>query len=196
MTPTSQDPAQDQERASAQERISHATLELIAEQGLSEVTMSAVAKRAGVARQTLYNHYPDIDTIIGTVIDTHQTQNLQVLNATLLTMSSPLEQLAHLVRHTAAIAQHGHPMIRRGFSASVQTVLDHHDHDIRTVVEGVLRRGIAAGEMRGTLQPERDALPIQRMIEAIGELVVADPADTAEIVEAVIATVQAAVTEP
>jgi AcrR family transcriptional regulator len=45
---------------SADDRIIDAALSLIGERGLGEVTMVEVARRAGVARQTLYNHYPDV----------------------------------------------------------------------------------------------------------------------------------------
>lgn len=180
-------------RLSVRDRISHATLELIAENGLTAVTMSAVAKRAGVARQTLYNHYPDVDTIVGAVVERHQSDSLSALNAVLGTMTSPLDQLEHLVRHTAAIGQHGHPMIKSGLSASVQSVLDRHDNAMLGVVEEILCQGIEQGELRPDLRPERDAVIVLRIIETAGELVVAEPEDTADVVVTVLVTLRAAV---
>ena len=46
------------------DRITAAALTLVAERGMSGVTMSAVAAEAGVARQTVYNHFSDVDAII------------------------------------------------------------------------------------------------------------------------------------
>ena len=180
-------------RLPARDRISHATLELIAELGLTAVTMSAIAKRAGVARQTLYNHYPDVDTIVGAVVEQHQRDSHSALNAVLATMTSPLDQLAHLVRHTAATAQHGHAMIRSGLSASVQGALDRHDKDMLGVVEEILRQGVKHGELRPDLRPERDAVVVLRMIETAGELVIAEPEDKAGVVVTVLTTLRAAV---
>lgn len=177
----------------ARQRIAHATLELIAERGLSDVTMSAVATKAGVARQTLYNHYPDVDTIIGTVVEEHQNDSLQALNAVLATMVSPLSQLEHLVRHMAAIAQHGHPMIKQGLGISAQRVLDHYDREMRTIISDILVRGVEQREFRHGVQPGYDTTVIQRMVEATGELVNKTPPATAAIVAAVIATVRSAV---
>lgn len=193
MSPLANVNADGGDRVSVRDRISHATLELIAEHGLTDVTMSAVAKRAGVARQTLYNHYPDVDTIVGAVVERHQTDSLYALNAVLGTMTSPLDQLEHLVRHTAAIAHHGHPMIKSGLSTSVQRVLDRYDNDMVGVVEEILCQGIERGELRPGVRPDRDAVIVLRMIETAGELVIAAPDDTADIVGTVLATVRAAV---
>ena len=41
-----------------------ATFELVAEEGLGSVTMTAIADRADVARQTLYNHFNDVEQIV------------------------------------------------------------------------------------------------------------------------------------
>lgn len=45
-------------------RLRAAILELAAEQEISSITMSAVAKRAEVNRATIYVHYPDVDTLV------------------------------------------------------------------------------------------------------------------------------------
>lgn len=193
MRPQTHGNAAGETRLSVRDRISHATLELIAEHGLTAVTMSAVAKRAGIARQTLYNHYPDVDTIIGAVVERHQSDSLSALNAILATMTSPLDQLEHLVRHAAAMAQHGNQTIKSGLSSSVQSVLDRYDDDMLGVVEEILCQGIEQGELRPDLRPDRDAVIVLRIIEATGELVIAEPEDKADVVVAVLATLRAAV---
>ena len=53
----------------ASDRIIEATFVLVAEHGLGSVTMTEVADRAGVARQTLYNHFSDVEQIIVTGIE-------------------------------------------------------------------------------------------------------------------------------
>ncbi|MGI5171519.1 TetR/AcrR family transcriptional regulator [Spirillospora sp. CA-253888] len=50
-------------------RLRAAILELVAEQGLDAVTVSAVAKRAGVNRATVYQHHPDVDALVVDAMD-------------------------------------------------------------------------------------------------------------------------------
>ena len=54
----------DPNRSDPRERIMRATFELVAEEGLGSVTMTAIADRADVARQTLYNHFADVEQIV------------------------------------------------------------------------------------------------------------------------------------
>jgi AcrR family transcriptional regulator len=181
-------------RSAASERIVHATLTLIAERGLVGVTMSAIADRAEVARQTLYNHYADVETIVSAAVEQHQSESVARLTAVLATVASPQGRLEHLVRHTAATAVHGHPLIKQGFSAEVQAVIDGYDQALRSHIESILNDGIEHAEFRGDLHPTKDAVVVQRMIEAAGELAAVEPESVAEIVTAVTATVLAAVT--
>lgn len=44
--------------------IQEAAVRLVGELGMPNVSMSSVAEAAGVSRQTLYNHYPDLESII------------------------------------------------------------------------------------------------------------------------------------
>jgi AcrR family transcriptional regulator len=176
-------------------RIVHAALELIAERGLGGVTMSAIAKTAGVARQTLYNHFPDIDSIVGTVIEGHQAENINQLSALLATVDSPADRLEHIIRHVAATAAHHHPglNVHHGLSASMQDLIGQYDHAMHDLIESTLRDGHDRGHFREDLDPARDATLVQRMIDGVGELVAANPENVAEIVTTSARTVKAAV---
>ena len=63
-----------------------ATAALVAERGLTGVTMSEVAKRAGVGRATLYKYFPDVESILRAwherQIDEHLTRLLQIRDQT------------------------------------------------------------------------------------------------------------------
>jgi len=45
-------------------RIIQATVDLIVEHGASAVTVDAIAERSGVAKSTLYRHWPSVDALI------------------------------------------------------------------------------------------------------------------------------------
>ena len=74
-------PAPDQQ--STDDRIIHAALTLIAHEGLGAVTMRSIAESAGISRQTLYNHYPDIDSIVAGALRRHNEESIQLLESSL-----------------------------------------------------------------------------------------------------------------
>jgi AcrR family transcriptional regulator len=53
-----------QSRSAIRQAIVDAAHRLVVEHGMPHVSMSAVAKEAGVSRQTLYNHFSDLEEII------------------------------------------------------------------------------------------------------------------------------------
>jgi AcrR family transcriptional regulator len=157
--------------------------------------MSAVAQAAGVARQTLYNHFPDIDSIVGTVLEGHQAENIDRLTALLATVDSPADRLEHLIRHVAATSTHHHftRYLHHGLSANMQELIGRYDGAIRDLIESTLQEGRQRGTFRADLEPIRDARLVQRMIEGVGELVAAEPDHAADIVTTAAKTVHAAV---
>lgn len=57
-------------RAAIRSQIIGAARELVIEQGMPNVSMSAVAKAAGISRQTLYNHFDDLEQIMLAGVET------------------------------------------------------------------------------------------------------------------------------
>ena len=96
-------PAHPGAAASPDDRIIEAALSLIAQQGLGGVTMSGIADTAGVARQTLYNHYPDIDSIVAEAISRHNRESIDLLEASQRVVDLPEDKLEQLVRHVVSI---------------------------------------------------------------------------------------------
>ena len=46
------------------ERIAKATTELHEERGVAHTTVTEIARRAGVTRLTVYNHFPDLSDLL------------------------------------------------------------------------------------------------------------------------------------
>ncbi len=176
-------------------RIVEAALELMTERGFASVTMKAVAETAGIARQTLYNHFPDVDSIVAEAIEAHQVENLQALRGVLATIESPVARLEHLVRQAAASAVHHHPAagIQHGLSAEMQTTLDRHDAELLSIIEGTLQAGIESDEFRADLDVSRDAHLIRRMLDGVADLVATNHDDLSATVAAATRTLLAAV---
>ena len=54
----------DTHRHQVREAIVHATTRLVAEHGLTSVSMSQIAEAAGIGRATLYKYFPDVEAIL------------------------------------------------------------------------------------------------------------------------------------
>lgn len=184
------------ERTSTPDRIIEATLRLMAERGLGNVTMKAIAETAGVARQTLYNHFGDVESIVAQAIEAHRIESLAALRSVLATIEYPIARLEHLVRHSAAGAVHHPPVVgmQHGLSASVQATLLRHDSEVLSIIEDALQAGVAGGDLRADVDVKRDARLIKRMLDAVAELVSTYPAEVQEAVAAATRTLLASVT--
>lgn len=183
-------------QTSTRDRIIAAALGLMTERGFAGVTMKAVAETAGIARQTLYNHFPDVDSIVAEAIETHQIDSLNSLRSVLATIESPVARLEHLVRQAAAAAVHHHPAagIQHGLSAEMQATLQEHDAELTSIIEGALRAGIESNEFRSDLDIATDAQLIKRMLDAVAELTSANPEGLHATVAAATRTLLASVT--
>ena len=179
--------------ATTNDRILHAAIELMAERGIAGITMSAVAAAADVARQTLYNHYGDVETIVYAATASHQEQSFGQLKAILETIDSPSGRLEHLVRHSASLATHGHPPIRGAFSGEVEELIKRHNTAMLGVVADALRDGVQQERFRPDLDIDHDAVLVLRAIEAVGELIAAEPEALGTLVATTVRSVRAMV---
>lgn len=168
---------------SSGDRIIGATLALINERGLGGVTMSGIAEAAGVARQTLYNHYPDIDSIVATAITRHNQESIQRLESALATASSPEDKLDQLVRHVAVVGAHaGHTLdVQYGLSSESRAALSEYGELIYAHIHEILAAGIKSGTFRSDLVLEWDSVLVQHFLSGISALTAHSPAAAARI---------------
>ena len=173
-------------QSSTRERIIASALQLMSEHGFGGVTMKAVAETAGIARQTLYNHFPDVDTIVAKAIETHQIESLSALRDVIATIESPVARLEHLVRQTAAAAVHHSPTVgmQHGLSAEMQATVQQHDHELLAIIEETLAAGIDAGDFRADLDVKRDAQLVKQMLDGTAVLTAEQP----QAIQATVAT--------
>ncbi|MEZ5244117.1 MAG: TetR/AcrR family transcriptional regulator [Acidimicrobiales bacterium] len=180
---------------SARERIIDAALTLVSEHGLAGVTMVAVAKSAGVARATLYNHYPDIPSILADAATAHNQHAIDGLTQALSVISTPAKAIEQLVRHIAAISSHGHTLAtHHDFPPELRDQLSAFDTELEQRIRSILTDGIANGDFRPDLDPDITALLLRHVLTGVSELVAATPERAARIVDDVTVTLLAAVT--
>ncbi len=184
----------DPPRTDTSARITEATFALLAEHGLAGVTMSAIASRAGIARQTLYNHFPDVDSIVAAAMSEHQHDDLRALTAMLATIPTAAGRLEHLVRHTTVTAsQHGTlPALHDGLSPAAQRAAHQYQGRIRQVIYDTLTDGRQAGELQPTIDPDVHAVLVHHLLHGAAELAASRPDDVAHITDTTIGLIRLA----
>jgi len=152
-----------------------AALELIADRGLSGVTMTSLADAAGVARQTLYNHFADLDAVVVSVLEQHGAAAIGQLRRLLEAAPRPTGQMDQVVRFSVAVADHRRDigLLVGGLSQAAQQRIAEHSEAERQVIAEVIEAGIAEGHFRSDLGTGSMALVVQRMLETSGDLVAA-----------------------
>ncbi len=155
------------------QRIIAAALSLIAERGMAGVTMSAVAGDAGVARQTLYNHFPDVESIVLAATAEHAAEAWDQLQRVVAAAAGSRAKLEQLVRHAVAASGHGGHAgsLEAGLSAEAQEKLLDHTRKTRGAIAEILEYGAAEGAFRSDLDVEMAAMLIQYLLGSAGAAV-------------------------
>jgi AcrR family transcriptional regulator len=158
--------------ASPEDRIIAAAMALIAEKGLAAVTISGVAKGAGVARQTVYNHFVDVDAIVVAVQRQHDPTNAAHMDALLETAGSPKEMIELYVRHS--IASHGPGgdamALRFSLGPDAREEMDAHRAEAREFLASIVEAGVRDGSFSSDLNPLVSASLINGMLSGLDGL--------------------------
>jgi AcrR family transcriptional regulator len=179
--------------SSPQERIAVAALTLISERGLAGVTMSAIARHAGVARQTLYNHYPNVESILTAVIEQHERLGFAQVRQLLEGHRGATAKLEQLIRHSVAMSAPGHALaaIESSLSPRAKEMLRAHRSRTTEMLIEVLEEGVAEGVFRADLDPKIDAVFIREVLVSGADR--QETGDVARLAEASVRFVLAAV---
>jgi AcrR family transcriptional regulator len=126
---------------------------LVAEHGLTGVTMSAVAARSGIGRATLYKYFPDLDAVLSAWHRRQLDRHLLHLTAAAQAAASPLARLRAVLVAYAELRP-GHDgdadtaaMLHR--SAHAASAHQHLAGFLRELIAGAA----AAGEIRTDVPP-------------------------------------------
>ncbi|WP_211228514.1 TetR/AcrR family transcriptional regulator [Glycomyces tenuis] len=171
MVPKLWDETIDEHRRAVREAILGATVSLADERGVTAVTMSAVAERAGIGRATLYKYFPDVASILVAWHQGHVADHFDHLTALRDQAASPDEGLAAVLDAYARIcywrARHG-----ADYSALV-----HRSEHVRPVQQqltelfsDLIARAAAAGKLRNDAAADELAAYCLHALAAAGDL--------------------------
>lgn len=136
-------------------RIVEAALHVIHKEGMSRVSISKVAAAAGVTRQTVYNYFPDVESIVARVLEDHaEAMEQQQLHA-MRQASGAFAQLRAVADHriSNAIPEHADLDLEGGLSAEARFRIAAHRETVRAALEQAVAAGIKCGEFDDGLIP-------------------------------------------
>jgi AcrR family transcriptional regulator len=124
-----------------------ATAALVAEHGLTGVTMSQIAKDSGIGRATLYKYFPDVESVLAAWHERHIAAHLQHL-AGVRDAARPVARLAAVLRAYAALTrQHRDGSDLAALLHQGEHVTRAHAH-LQEFVTALLREAAGRGEVR------------------------------------------------
>ena len=144
------------------EALLHAAGELFAEKG-TDVSLEAIAARAGVGIGTLYRNFPNREMLVEAAYRTEVEQLCAAATELLAGHRADValaEWMDRFVTYTAT---------KRGMSSALQSISAKSElrSDVRTQIVRAIGELLAAGAVDGTLRSDIDAADVQRAMGAI-----------------------------
>jgi AcrR family transcriptional regulator len=164
------DETMDAHRRAVQDAVLETTAHLVTEHGLASVTMSQIAKEAGLGRATLYKYFPDVQSILIAWHERHVAAHLDHLAHARDHAGSAAERLEAVLRGYAHIT---HKRRQDGEIAAFvhrdQHVV-HAQQQLHGLVCGVIAEAAAAGAVRDDVSPDELADYCLHALSAAGGL--------------------------
>ncbi len=147
------------DREIRRQQIAEAALSLVAERGLGQLNIAAVARRVGLVPSGIYRHFKSKDEIVLAVLDRIEARMLANVRAACEETPDPIERLRSLLMRHIRMIREGRAVPRIIFSDDLHG--GHPEHKVRAgrLVEGYLRQigqFVRDGQEHGTIRPELD----------------------------------------
>jgi AcrR family transcriptional regulator len=142
-------------RAQVRAAILNATAELIGEQGLLAVTMSAIAEHTGIGRATLYKYFPDVETILLAWLERQIAGHLVQLAQIAQQPGSAHDRAEAVLEAYARIAYGTHGQHDGDLAAFLHRGhLAHAQRALHQLIRDLLEEAAGAGEIRDDIPPD------------------------------------------
>lgn len=142
----------EEHRQAVREATLDATARLVAERGLTSVTMSAIAAETGIGRATLYKYFPDVEAVLVAWHERLVGGHLEHL-ARIRDQAPPGQRLAAVLEAYALMTS------RRPHGTELAALLHRGEHVERAheqlagLIAGLIADGASAGQVRADVPP-------------------------------------------
>jgi AcrR family transcriptional regulator len=139
-------------------KIMHAAVDLFLQYGFKNVTMDDIARRAGISKKTLYQHYTNKHDVVSASVTWYQNLKIEHIKSVLNTASNAIEAMVRVDHELASIYRKLNPValleLQRfypeGYERFRQVLLTQDVEMIRQTV----KRGMDEGLFRPELDPD------------------------------------------
>lgn len=178
-------------------RITEATFQLIHDEGLSRLSISKVAEVAGVTRQTVYNYFPDVESIIAQAVDAHSKAMEQHLIEVMDAADGPFDKLRAFAEFQISIAspEHENVSLEAGLSSESRNRIAEHMDAVKTALGQVIEVGIRGGVLSKDVDPATASELIWGMVESAANAAIKHPNQKPYLLDAVAKAMWAALTD-
>ncbi len=153
--------------------IGRAAAELALEHGISAVTMSALARDAGISRATLYNYVPDVATAISLYLKAQGEVFRTHVETAIEEEPDPRRKLRRYISEQVAfVATPDHQAAAALMNTGLRGQTGAHEERAPDLLVGILRQGIADGSFDAAFDAEALAMLITRLLYSAHELLV------------------------
>lgn len=170
-------------RARQRRLVYDATVALVAEHGMSSVSMAEVARRAGIGRATLYKYFPSVEHILAAMTLEEIRRERAALDDALHGIDDPLERIGLSVRFlleyfgTARHRSASAVVSPHQFSPDVGREVADAFLDLHAMIADMVRDAVAQGLLRTDTSPDFQAAALQQLLAAGREAIVSDRMD-------------------
>lgn len=135
------------------------TAVLVAEHGLTGVTMSQIAQEVGIGRATLYKYFPDVEAIVIAWHERQVAEHLRQLGEVVAAATEPGERLRIALRTYAQLSagEHHGPAVGHGSDLAVPLHRAAHMHQAREQLHAMLTDLIGAAARNGDVRSDVSA---------------------------------------
>jgi AcrR family transcriptional regulator len=147
----------EEHRQAVREATMDATARLVAERGLTSVTMSAIAAETGIGRATLYKYFPDVEAILVAWHERLVGGHLEHLTR-IRDQAPPGQRLAAVLEAYALMTSrrpHGTDLANTELTALLhrgEHVARAHEQ-LADLITGLIADGASAGQVRADVPP-------------------------------------------
>ncbi len=145
----------EEHRRAVRDAILGTTAALVAEYGLTSVTMSRIAEKAGIGRATLYKYFPDVEAILLAWHERQITGHLEHFAELRDQAGDARERLEAVLEAYALISHH-----RRHHATELATFLHRGERvaqaqqHLTDIIRDLLTEGAETGDVRDDIAPE------------------------------------------
>lgn len=153
-----------------QEQIAQAALELVAAQGLGQLSIAAVARRVGLVPSGIYRHFRSKDEVLEAVLDLLERKLRDLTAAVDQQSATALGWMENLLMQHAQFIREGRAIPRIVFSDDVHRHQPERKRRVRQILEGLLDRiasVVEQGQQNGEIHRELEPRTVATMLVGI-----------------------------